>query len=303
MRTERKDFLTSLGALEPNQRVSLPIVQNDGKAKKKPFEPLAFGMELPPEELAKRPAERKRQRPELFRPVRTGTPQRFRLRFTKTGAVALLGHLDLIREVPRVIRRAGIKTAYTEGFHPKPDMSFGPALSLGVASLDEYIDVKLLDAPSAEELVERLAAHSSGGLTFLGACKLEQQDKGVSAVITAARYLIALPESVVRERGGVGFVEAAIAEFLQKSEHIVRRSIDGLGKKVDVRRFVRSLRVGGDPERETLLRAGLLGDLLPLEAVVELGPTGSTKAAEIVEALFGTGSRTRRCAPSSWPAR
>ena len=86
---------------------------------------------------------------------------RFRLRFAKTGAIALLGHLDLMRELPRVIRRAGVKTAYTEGFHPKPDMSFGPALSLGVASLDEYADVKLLDPPPERELLERLEAHAS----------------------------------------------------------------------------------------------------------------------------------------------
>lgn len=288
MRSERKDFLQRLGALEPNQRVSLPIVREEpkGKAKKGP-EPLAFGMELPPEELAKPLLQRKRVRPELYRPVRVGTPVRYRLRFAKTGAVALLGHLDLIRELPRVIRRAGIKTAYTEGFHPKPDMSFGPALSLGVASLDEYADVKLIDAPPAAELVALLEAHTSGGLHFLGAERLEQQDKGVAAVINAARYLLALPESIVRERGGVAFIERAIAEFFEKPEVIVRRSIDGLGKKVNVRRFVRSLRVGGDAEREALAQAGLLGELLPVEAVVELGPTGSSKAAEVVEAVFG----------------
>jgi radical SAM-linked protein len=291
MRTDRKDFLGRLGALEPNQRVSLPIIRqepNQRPAKKQP-EPLVFGAELPPEELAKPPAERKRVRPELYRPVRVGTPVRFRLRFAKTGAVALLGHLDLIREIPRVIRRAGIKTAYTEGFHPKPDMSFGPALSLGVASLDEYADVLLLDAPAAEELLARLDANASGGLRFLGAQQLEQQDKGVAAVITAARYLLAVPASVVAERGGTAFVEQAIVEFLAKPEFIVRRNIDGLGKNVDVRHFVRSVRVGGDAERAALGRAGLLGDLLPIEAVVELGPLGSTKAAEVVEALFGPG--------------
>ncbi|HYQ16749.1 MAG TPA: DUF2344 domain-containing protein, partial [Polyangiaceae bacterium] len=155
------------------------------------------------------------------------------------------------------------------------------------ASLDEYIDVKLIDGPPAAELTERLAAHASGGLRFLGACQLEQQDKGVAAVITAARYLLALPESVVAEAGGLPFVEAAIAEFLAKPEFIVRRSIDGLGKKVDVRHFVQSLRIGGDAERDQLVNAGLLGDLLPIEAVVALGPTGSSKAAEVVEALFG----------------
>ena len=289
MRSDRKDFLGSLGAVEPNQRVSLPIVQAPSKKAKKAAEPLVFGDELPPEELAKPPAERKRLRPELYRPVRVGTPVRFRLRFAKTGAVALLGHLDLIREIPRVIRRAGIRTAYTEGFHPKPDMSFGPALSLGVASLDEYADVKLLDPPPLAELVERLEAHASGGLRFLGAELLEQQDKGVCTVITAARYVLALPERVVAERGGLPFIEQSIAEFLAKPELIIRRSIDGLGKKVDVRHFVQSVHVGDDEDRAALSRAGLLGDLLPVVAVVALGPTGSAKAAEVSEALFGPG--------------
>jgi radical SAM-linked protein len=276
MRTDRKDFLQRLGALEPNQNVRLPVV---GEPRKVP--------ELSPEELAKPPAERKRLRPELYRPARGGTPQRYRLRYAKTGAIALLGHLDLIREVPRVIRRAGIKTAYTEGFHPKPDMSFGPALSLGVASLDEYMDVKLLDAPPAEQLAELLGQHSAGGLRIVAVRQLEPQDKGVAAVITAARYVLALPERLVAEAGGLNYLQVAIDEFLAKPEFIVRRNIDGLGKKVDVRRFVRAVTIGGDAERDELLRAGLLGDLVPVQAVVELGPSGSAKAAEVAEALFG----------------
>jgi radical SAM family uncharacterized protein/radical SAM-linked protein len=285
MRSERKDFLQRLGALEPNQRVSLPLLQPE-PAPMPGREPLVFGSELPPEELLKPPAQRKRLRPELYRPVRVGTPVRYRLRFAKTGAVALLGHLDLIRELPRVIRRAGIKTAYTEGFHPKPDMSFGPALSLGVASLDEYADVKLIDAPPEAELLERLERHTSGGLRFLGVRTLTQQDKGVAAVITGARYLIGLPVAVLAERGGVRWLEARIAEFMAKPEAIVRRNVDGLGKNVDVRRFVRQLRVGGQAECEGLAQAGLLGDLAVLDATLALGPTGSAKATEVVEAVL-----------------
>jgi radical SAM-linked protein len=289
MRNDRKDFLSRLGALEPNQRVNLPVIQDPKQKPSVTREPLVFGADLPEEELAKPPAQRKRLRPELYRPVRTGTPARYRLRFAKTGSVALLGHLDLIREIPRVIRRAGIKTSYTEGFHPKPDMSYGPALSLGVASLDEYADVKLIDAPPPQELLRRLEQHTAGGLRFLGVEQLEQGDKGVAAVITAARYLLALPEQVVHERGGLPFVEEALSSFMAKPELIIRRNIDGLGKKVDVRRFVRSVRVGGDEERAALSRAGLLGHLLPIDVVVELGPTGSAKATEVAEALFGAG--------------
>ena len=76
---------------------------------------------------------------------------------------------------------------------------------------------------------------------------------------------------------------------MAKSEHVIRRNIDGLGKKVDVRHFVRSVHIGGDHERALLTSAGLLGDLLPIVAVVALGPTGSAKATEVAEALFGLG--------------
>jgi hypothetical protein len=123
----------------------------------------------------------------------------------------------------------------------------------------------------------------------LGARLLDPQDKGVTAVITAASYVLALPERVVAERGGRSFVDQAIVDFMAKPEHVIRRNIDGLGKKVDVRHFVRSVHVGGDEERELLTRAGLLGDLLPVVAVVALGPTGSAKASEVAEAVFGSG--------------
>ena len=76
---------------------------------------------------------------------------------------------------------------------------------------------------------------------------------------------------------------------MAKPEAIVHRSIDGLGKKVDVRRFVRALRVGGEVECSALSQAGLLGDLTVLDARLALGPTGSAKATEVVEAVLEAG--------------
>src|SRR5262249_54495760 len=69
--------------------------------------------------------------------VDQGEAFRYRFAFTKLGPAALLSHLDLIRALPRVFRRVGIPIHYSQGFHPKPDMIFSPALSLGVASLGE----------------------------------------------------------------------------------------------------------------------------------------------------------------------
>jgi radical SAM-linked protein len=235
-----------------------------------------------------RPGKKNEPKPESLRPVRTGgAPERFRLRFEKTGAAALLGHLDLIRELPRAIRRAGVRIAYTEGYHPKPDMTFGPALSLGIASVDEYFDVRLIDAPPPDELVERLSKSACPGITFLAAVRLGDRDPAVSAIVSAARYVVALPVRALNGLGGVSGLSERVAAFLAKSEHKLRRDIEGLGKIVDVRHFTEYAGVGDASASAVLERAGLVGDLVPLELTIRMGQNGSAKASEVLEAIVG----------------
>src|SRR5690606_23285642 len=175
--------LAQMGALQPGERARLPVIA---------------------EALERARA----QNPERYRPPRAGGPaQRWRLRYTKVGPLALLGHLDLIRELPRVVRRAGVRTRYTEGFRPKPDMSFGPALALGLASLDEYLDIELLDAPPPEELVRRLNEASVPGLEFLGAAPLGPQDPGLSKIVSSAVYVVGLSNTTLERLGGRPAVE------------------------------------------------------------------------------------------------
>ncbi len=144
-------------------------------------------------------ARAQRQDPEALRPVRAGgAPVRYRLRFTKTGPAALLGHLDLGRELARCLKRAGLRVAYSTGFSPKPELSYGPALSLGVPTLDEYLDLKLIDAPEPSVMVERLNQAAGGGLSFLNIARLGPEDPGLSKVITHARYVIALSRGALR---------------------------------------------------------------------------------------------------------
>ena len=105
---------------------------------------------------------------------------------TAALSLPLLGHLDLLRELPRVVRRAGCRTHYSRGFRPKPELALGPALSLGVASLDEYVDVSLIDPPSPDLLLERLNAAAPGGLRFTAAQRLAPKTPSISAGIIGA---------------------------------------------------------------------------------------------------------------------
>jgi radical SAM-linked protein len=296
MRTERVEFLNKLGATE---RRRLPVVVEapppvywDESAP----EPFAFEAVPDVGPMTAGSAPRKTQKakkkvralPESLRPVRGGgDPQRFRLNFSKTGPAALLGHLDLIRELPRIVRRAGTKTAYSKGFHPKPEMSFGPALSLGVASLDEYLDVALIDAPPPEELLERLNQASSGGLRFKGVQPLTSSDRVITTIVSGARYVIALAESALAELGGVPELQRRIDEFMAKTECTIRRDVEGLGKMVNVRLFVQEMALGSEQSRDLLEQAGLIGRMIPVEVTIEIGQRGSAKVSEVIEALFG----------------
>jgi radical SAM family uncharacterized protein/radical SAM-linked protein len=261
MRSDRIGFLQKMGAEEPGVRARLPVVPNGA---------------------------RRATSPEAHRPPQAGGEgERVRLRFAKTGPAALLGHLDLIRELPRVIRRAGVRTLYTRGFHPKPDMTFSPALSLGVASLGEYLDVRVSGAPEADELVERLNGMTAAGLWFSAAARLGPLDPRVTAIIDGADYVVALARSALQPLGGEAWLNARIAEFHAADALRVRRNIEGIGKIVDVKAFVTHLALGDAPASDALARSGIVGNVVPLAVSTRILPNGSAKISEIVEALTG----------------
>ena len=79
-----------------------------------------------------------------------------RLRFAKTGRLKYISHLDINRAMSRAFKRAGIPLWYTEGFNPHPYMNFSLPLSLGVESLCESVDIRLVDEISNNEIKAKM---------------------------------------------------------------------------------------------------------------------------------------------------
>lgn len=79
-----------------------------------------------------------------------------RLRFSKTGQAKYISHLDTNRVFSRALARAKINLWYTQGFNPRPYMSFSLPLSLGVESYCENVDLRILDDLTDEEIKERM---------------------------------------------------------------------------------------------------------------------------------------------------
>jgi uncharacterized protein (DUF2344 family) len=172
-------------------------------------------------------------------------------------------------------------------------MTFGPALSLGVASLCEVVDVKIATDIDESAVLGDLSAGAQAGLCFVRGAKLEKGDAPVTRVIDAACYVVGIPRAVIRERGGEAWLRARVEAALAATELVVMRRIDGVGKRVEVRGLLRS--VGVDEEAAVWLeRAGIAGDLVALLVDVDIRASGGVKVAEVIEAVSGDAEMPHR---------
>jgi radical SAM family uncharacterized protein/radical SAM-linked protein len=217
------------------------------------------------------------------------SPKRYRFVFTKLGPSAFLSHLDMIRALPRAFRRAGLPMFYSSGFHPKPDMTFAPALSLGVMSLGEMLDIKLMCEGDPSTWLEALTSGAPDGLRFTAGQRLADGDPAVSKIVDHAVYAVAFPRACVDDARARDQIAAALAaETLP-----VVRVIDGIGKKVDVKHYLRSAVWEDVRAHDAVARAGIAGDLAALHVDIAITPRGSAKISEVIEVLFGKDTPNR----------
>lgn len=79
-----------------------------------------------------------------------------RLRFEKKEKAIYLSHLDLMRTMQRVFKRAGLAIKYSEGFNPHARIFIAMPLSLGYSSDCELIDIELNDDTEPEDIIKRI---------------------------------------------------------------------------------------------------------------------------------------------------
>lgn len=92
-----------------------------------------------------------------------------RIKFTKTGNMQYISHLDMQRHISRVLSRAAIPMWYTKGFNPHAKVIFALPLSIGAQSECEYIDLRIDRDMSCEEIRDRLNAELTKEMQVLEA--------------------------------------------------------------------------------------------------------------------------------------
>jgi radical SAM-linked protein len=211
---------------------------------------------------------------------------RYRLRYTKQGQSAYLAHLDLVRHLPRAFRRAGLDIAYSHGFHPKPGLSFGPALGLGIPSLGELLEVKLSDDISAAELLRRLNEVSLTGIEFLDAVALQESEPALGKVLARAAYAMLLPEGFSAAQASARFASGEPLLASRRERKDSRKT--SAAAPTDVRPSLTDVTLAS-PSTLAHMRERLGWSEANVDNVVCFGVVvsalGSARPVEVVEAL------------------
>jgi radical SAM-linked protein len=160
----------------------------------------------------------------------------YRLRFSKEHNFRFLSHLELIKTIERSLRRAEIPLAYSEGFHPHPKLSFGPALAVGLNSIDEYFDLVLEKEWQSEVILTTLNPVLPHGLQITAVRRCLNQVKPLNAIINRAAYVIELeiaPETIDK-------IIVELNERLKEDEILITRTNKNGVKTVNIRPWIHS---------------------------------------------------------------
>ena len=152
--------------------------------------------------------------------------------------------------------------ATSQGFNPRPRMTFALALGLGIEAAHEVVDLELTEPWTPSELLARLESCAPPGFEWVDARPLPPA--AAAPHPRSVAYEIPVPEDR-REAAG-----AAVAAFLASAAcPVIRRRADR-DREIDLRPHV--------------LSAGLAGDGV-LRFRLAVPPAGSARPEDVLEAL------------------
>lgn len=159
---------------------------------------------------------------------------KLRLRFQKTGKAVYISHLDLMRVVQRIFLRAGTPIKYSEGFNPHALISICLPLPVGMASVCELMDFRVIRDVDLAALPEALNKVSPEGVRFLEAyeperkaaqikwlrmsCELDYDTRDTAALLPSLEAYFASPEVKVTRRTKRGEGEFDLAPNIRGLE-------------------------------------------------------------------------------------
>ena len=194
---------------------------------------------------------------------------KYRLKITKGEPVRYISHLDFASVMQRAICRAHLPAAYSEGFNPHMKISFASALSLGVTSDAEYMDLELKKDICQPELFDKLSATLPPGVQLLQAKQIDMRSKALMSIVDEASYDIEVPCF-----DNLEIITANIKKFNQASEIIFIRETPKKRKEIEIKQYI-----------APITKYSLADNILKISLHIKITSTGTTKPNEVLSTL------------------
>ena len=166
--------------------------------------------------------------------VSENDPCRVRLIFRKGEPLKYISHLDLLRAWERMLRRAGLPVAYSQGFNPHMKVTIAMPLPVGCTGEREAVDVVMEKHIAPEEILAALVPACPEGMAIIDAREVPLQGPAMPSLIRQATYRLTLSgisEQEARQR---------VAALLEQKE--VR--VEFRDQTFDLRPLIQSISVG-----------------------------------------------------------
>lgn len=117
-------------------------------------------------------------------------PRLFRLRvvYAMRGRLALLSHLEVTGALERIVRRAGLPFALSQGFSPHMKIAFGSALPVGIGGEREVFDLQLTDYIAPAKVLAALQKAAPADLMPVECAYIEPKAQAASVAYPYSLY-------------------------------------------------------------------------------------------------------------------
>ena len=125
-------------------------------------------------------------------------PRLFRLRatFVEEGRLAMLSHLEVAHTLERVVRRAKLPFAISQGFSPHMKIAFGAALPVGVGSTCEIFDLQMTEYVAPAKALAALQAASVPELMVQECRYIEHNATAASVAFPFSTYEVVFDRAI-----------------------------------------------------------------------------------------------------------
>ncbi|NLJ57282.1 MAG: DUF2344 domain-containing protein [Tissierellia bacterium] len=193
-------------------------------------------------------------------------------KYSKTGYLKYISHLDVLRFIQRSIKRAGINAKYSEGFNPHMKTSFGFPLSLGTESMGEYFEVELDEKIEPEVFIYKMNAVMPKEMQILKA-SISNNPDSIMKRCRYAQYLINIETTLDVDELNNYFKEM-LNEGVVFSRQRKNRRNKLVSKEINTKEMIKYLKA--EKTKENNIR---------IEALFITGERGSMRVDELLKLI------------------